>query len=100
MNVHYFVVFCISRKGGTGEGALGHPQGDMHMVAARPARLGCERAMVGTGWATSHPDCMDRLRKHYSHLASFPGSPGQGRGEPGTFYHVRDVKGRHEVDTT
>ena len=37
----------------------------MHMVAAR---LGCKRAMVGTGWATSHPDCMDRLRKHYSHL--------------------------------
>ena len=37
----------------------------MHMVAAR---LGCERAMVGTGWATSCPDCMDRLRKHYSHL--------------------------------
>ena len=38
----------------------------MHMVAAR---LGCERAMVGTGWATSCPDCMDRVRKHYSHLA-------------------------------
>ena len=37
----------------------------MHLVAAR---RGCERAMVGTGWATSHPDCMDRLRKHYSHL--------------------------------
>ena len=25
--------------------------------------------MVGTRRATSHPDCMDRLRKHYSHLA-------------------------------
>ena len=25
--------------------------------------------MVGTGWATSHPDCMGRLRKHYFHLA-------------------------------
>ena len=37
----------------------------MHMVAAR---LGFERAMVGAGWATSHPDCMDRLRKPYSHL--------------------------------
>ena len=24
--------------------------------------------MVGTGWATSHPDCMDRLRKDYSHF--------------------------------
>ena len=39
----------------------------MHMVAVA-ARIGCERAMVGTGWATSCPDCMDRLRKHYSHL--------------------------------
>ena len=36
------------------------------MVAAR---LGFEKAMVGTWWATPHPDCMDRLRKHYSHLA-------------------------------
>ena len=58
--------FCISRKGGTGGGGWGHLQpGDMHVVAAR---LGCERAMVGTRWATSHPDCMDRLRKHYSHF--------------------------------
>ena len=31
------------------------------MVAAR---LGFEKAMVGTGRATSRPDCMDRLRKH------------------------------------
>ena len=38
----------------------------MHMVAAR---LGFEKTMVGTRWATPHPDCMDRLRKHYSHLA-------------------------------
>ena len=31
--------------------------------------MGCfERAMVGTRWATTRPDCMDRLRKHYSHL--------------------------------
>ena len=37
----------------------------MHMVAAR---FGCERAMVGTGWATSRPDCVDRLTKHYSRL--------------------------------
>ena len=28
----------------------------------------CESAMVGTGWAISHPNCMDRLRKHYSYL--------------------------------
>ena len=37
----------------------------MHMVAAR---LGCQKAMVGTRWATSHPCCMDRFRKRYSHL--------------------------------
>ena len=37
--------FCISRKGGTRGGGWGHPQGDMHMVAAG---LGCESAMVGT----------------------------------------------------
>ena len=38
----------------------------------------------------------------YKLLASFPGSPMQlrrGR-EPGTFYHGRDVQGRHEIDTT
>ena len=40
-------------------------KGDMHMVAAR---LGFERAMVGTGWATTHPHCMDRLGKHCSYL--------------------------------
>ena len=37
----------------------------MHMVAAR---LGFKRAMVGTGWATSCADCMNRLRKYHSHL--------------------------------
>ena len=58
--------FCVSRKGGTGGGGWGRPQGDMHMVAARP---GFERAMAGTGWANPCPNCMDRLRKHYSHLA-------------------------------
>ena len=29
-----------------------HPQGAVHMVAGR---LGCERAVHGTVWATSHP---------------------------------------------
>ena len=58
--------FCISRKGGTGGGGWSHQQGVMHMVAAR---LGFEKAMVGTGRATPCPDCMHRLRKHYSHLA-------------------------------
>jgi len=44
--------FCVSRKGGTGGGGGGgrHQQGDMHMVAAR---LGFERGMVSTRWATS-----------------------------------------------
>ena len=41
---------------------MGHLQGDMHMVAAS---LDSERVMVGTEWATSHPDCLDRLTKHY-----------------------------------
>ena len=37
------------------------PQCDMHMVAAK---LGCERVMVGTGWAISHTECI----KHCFHL--------------------------------
>ena len=36
------------------------------MVAAR---LGFEKAVIGITRATPRPDCMDRLRKHYSHLA-------------------------------
>ena len=40
--------FCISRKGGAGGGGWDHPQGAVHMVAVA-ARIGCERAMVGTG---------------------------------------------------
>ena len=35
--------------GGTGTDGWVHPEGDMHMVAAK---LGFERAMVGTGWTT------------------------------------------------
>jgi len=60
--------FCVSRKGGTGGGGWGHLQDAVHMVAAR---LGFEKAMVGncTGRATPCPDCIDKLRKHYSHLA-------------------------------
>jgi len=38
-------------------------EGAVHMVAAR---LGFEKAMVGTRRATPRPDCMDRLRKYYS----------------------------------
>ena len=37
----------------------------MHMVAAR---LGCKGAMIGTGWANSHPGYMNRLRNCYSHI--------------------------------
>ena len=44
---------------------VGSPQGDMHMVAAR---LGCQYAVVGTGWANSCPGCMERFRKHDSHV--------------------------------
>ena len=33
--------------GGTGGGGWGHPQGAVHMAAAR---LGCKRTVVGTGW--------------------------------------------------
>ena len=57
-------VLC-QQKVKTGGNGWGHPQGDLDMVAAR---LGFERAMAVTGWATSHPDCMGRLRKHYSYL--------------------------------
>ena len=41
-----------------GGGGWGHPQGDMHMVAAR---LSCQSAIVGTVWANFCPGCMDRL---------------------------------------
>ena len=39
--------FCVSRKGGTGGGGWGHPQGDMHTVAAR---LAVKESWVGLGW--------------------------------------------------
>ena len=31
-------------------------------------RLGCKKAMVGTGWANPRPGCMNGLRKYYFHL--------------------------------
>ena len=46
-------------------GGWDHPQGDMHMVAAR---LGSKSTMVRTGRDNSYPGCMDRLRKRRSHL--------------------------------
>ena len=57
--------FYISRKGGTGGGGWGHPQGDMHMVAVVAV---CRNALVGTGWSNSCLVCTNRLRKHCSHL--------------------------------
>ena len=35
-----------------------------HMAAVR---LGCKGALVGTGWANSHPGCMNGVIKHYLH---------------------------------
>ena len=53
---------ALAERVGQGEvGGVTH----MYMVAAR---LGCQSAVVGTGWANSCPGCMDRLRKRYSHL--------------------------------
>ena len=40
--------FGIGRKDGTGGDGWGHPQGAVHMAAAR---LGCKVAVVGTEWA-------------------------------------------------
>ena len=52
--------------GGTGGGGWGHPQGAVHMVAAR---LGFKMTMVDTRWANSRPGCMSKFRKGYSHLS-------------------------------
>ena len=69
--------FCIIRRvgqrrwvgqrevGGTEGGGWAHLQSAVHMEAAS---FDFKRAMVGTGWAKSCPGCMNRLRKHYSHL--------------------------------
>ena len=57
--------FCISRKGGTGGGGWGYPQGDLHMVAVVAV---CRNALVGTGWSNSCLVCTNRLRKHCSHI--------------------------------
>ena len=49
---HTCVPIVHQQMGGTLGDAWSKIQGDMHMVAAR---LDCERAMAGTGWACSHP---------------------------------------------
>ena len=46
-------------------GGVTGPRGAVHLAAAW---LGCKRAMVGTGWANSHPGCMYRLRKYHFYL--------------------------------
>ena len=49
VSVHLRVGHCVSRKGGTGGGGWGHPQGDMHLVAVR---LGFEKAICAR-----YPEC-------------------------------------------
>ena len=56
------IVFAHLRAGsvcGTGGAGWGHPQGAVHMAAAR---LGYKRTMVGTGWANSWPGHTNRCR--------------------------------------
>ena len=53
----------VSRKGGTGGGGWGYPQGAVQMGLTR---FGCEKVMVWTRWATSQPECLDRLTKNHS----------------------------------
>ena len=55
-----YIILCTAQKRQSlrQQKGWGHPQGDMHMVAAR---LSCQSAMVGTVWANSCPGCMDRL---------------------------------------
>ena len=50
-------------------GCCAHGGARLGFEKAMAARPGFEKAMVGTRRATPRPDCMDRLRKHYSHLA-------------------------------
>jgi len=54
--------FCVSRKGWTGGSRWG-------CCAHGSCQDGPWRDMVSTGWTSSYPDCIDRLRKHYSDLA-------------------------------
>ena len=65
--------FCVSRKGGIGRGGwVTYKVLYMH-VSCMLHRLGCKRAMVGTGWASCNPGCMNKLRKHLQIVGgSFP----------------------------
>ena len=44
--------------GGGGGVGVGHMHMHMHIVAA------VKESWLGTGWATSRPQCMDRLKKN------------------------------------
>ena len=48
--VAMLAVVAVCRKGGTGGGGWGHPQGDLHMLAVVAV---CRNALVGTGWSNS-----------------------------------------------
>ena len=58
----YCVLHIISAER-VGQGFAG-----WHARGVSAARLGCQSAMFGTGWADSCPGCMDKLRKCYSHF--------------------------------
>ena len=47
-------------------------------VCMAAARLGYKKmGIVGTRWANSHYGCINRLRKHYSHLVGAHFWPGR-----------------------
>ena len=48
-------------------------------------RLGCQSAMVGTGWTNSCLGCMNRLRKRYSDLVGGSSLAGKGLGSEWVF---------------
>ena len=56
-----FAYLRVSGMGGGGGGGggvgVGHMHMHMHIVAA------VKESWLGTGWATSRPQCMDRLKK-------------------------------------
>jgi len=56
--VHFWSVHAVHLH-------MGLAQGAVHMVATR---LGCKGVVVDTGRANSHPSCMNRLKKCYSHI--------------------------------
>ena len=61
--------FCISRKGGTGEGGWVHSRGANSMAMSGPA---CRKALVGTGRAISVLFGINGLRSKLSYLVGPP----------------------------